>query len=167
MYRDAENYDAGGGEEILYSQFTKYNFSFASGVKLDQNNKLEASLIFDEARDVGYPALPMDVSLARAYIGSLEYIHISENTLYSSWKSKVYYNDVTHIMDDSKRPVVPIRMDMPGWSKTWGVYSKLVGAKENRNWNLSINSHFNNSLSEMTMYPDNPTRKKYLCQRNL
>ena len=160
MYRDAENYDAGGGKEILYSQFTKYNFSFTSGVKLDQNNKLEASLIFDEARDVGYPALPMDVSLARAYIGSLEYIHTSENTFYSSWRSKIYYNDVTHIMDDSKRPVVPIRMDMPGWSKTWGMYSKLVGTKEKHNWNLSFNSHFNNSLAEMTMYPDNPNEKE-------
>lgn len=104
MYRDANNYDAGGGEEVEYSQFTKYNLSVTTGYQFKENKSLEASFIFDEAKDVGYPALPMDVSLARAFIGSLEYIYTPEEELYNEWKTKVYYNDVTHIMDDSQRP---------------------------------------------------------------
>ena len=156
MYRDAENYSAAGNEEILYSQFTKYNFSVVTGYQIEQNKSIEASFIFDEANDVGYPALPMDVSVARAYIGSLEYISNPEDAFYKEWKTKIYYNDVTHIMDDSQRPDVPIRMDMPGWSKTAGMYSKLKGNFENHSWDLSINGHFNNSLAEMTMFPEDP-----------
>lgn len=156
MYRNAENYSAGGGEEVLYSQFTKYNLSAITGYKWNDRQWLEASVIYDEARDVGYPALPMDVSLARAFIGSLEYISLPENENFSEWKTKLYYNTITHIMDDSQRPDVPIRMDMPGWSKTVGMYSKLKGTHNKHRWNLSVNAHYNNSLAEMTMFPENP-----------
>ena len=78
-----------------------------TGYQIEQNKSIEASFIFDEANDVGYPALPMDVSLARAYICSLEYISNPEDEFYKEWKTKIYYNDVTHIMDDSQRPDVP------------------------------------------------------------
>ncbi|MBI6121158.1 TonB-dependent receptor plug domain-containing protein [Salegentibacter maritimus] len=159
MYRDAENYKAGGDKEINYSQFTKYNFSATSGFKLKENKSIEASFIFDEAQDVGYPALPMDVSLARAYIGSLEYITNYKYGFFNEWRTKIYYNDVTHIMDDSQRPDVPIRMDMPGWSKTAGMYSKLKGTTKKHTWDLSLNGHFNKSLAEMTMFPEDPNEK--------
>ena len=66
IYRKAENYLAGGGEEIAFSQFEKYNVSANLGFKINDGKQLRASFIFDEARDVGYPALPMDVSLAQA-----------------------------------------------------------------------------------------------------
>lgn len=73
-----------------------------------------ASVIFDRAKDVGYPALPMDVSRARAAIASVQ--HLVENIapVLRSWETKLYYNNVLHEMDDTKRPVVPIHMDMPG-----------------------------------------------------
>jgi len=156
MYRSAENYSAGGGEEVLFSQFTKYNVSAISGYKWNDRQWLEASVIFDEARDVGYPALPMDVSLARAFIGSMEYFTLPESEKLSEWKTKLYYNTITHIMDDTQRPDVPIRMDMPGWSKTFGMYSKLKGMHNKHRWNFSVNAHYNNSLAEMTMFPENP-----------
>lgn len=156
MYRNAENYSAGGGEELLYSQFTKYNLSAITGYKWSDHQWVEASLIYDEARDVGYPALPMDVSLARAFIASVEYLKLPETKKLSEWKTKIYYNTITHVMDDSQRPDVPIRMDMPGWSKTVGLFSKLKGTHNKHYWNISVNAHYNNSIAEMTMFPEDP-----------
>ncbi|MBX3257445.1 MAG: hypothetical protein KF862_25190 [Chitinophagaceae bacterium] len=158
-FRDADNYKAGGGEEVLYSQFTKYNMSAIAGFKIDEHQHIEASLIYDHAVDIGYPALPMDVSLARAYIGSVEYVrhHISSSV--HQWQTKLYFNDVTHVMDDSKRPVVPIRMDMPGWSKTAGFYSRVEGTTGGNNWKLNISGHHNYSLAEMTMFSNTPDEK--------
>lgn len=155
-YRDADNYKAGGNEEILYSQFTKYNASIISGIKLNDHHHLEASFIFDRATDVGYPALPMDVSLAQAFIGSVEYKYFNLNAYFNSWETKAYYNNIEHIMDDSPRPVVPIRMDMPGWSKTWGMYSKLKGKYHQHQFSATLSAHTNNSLAEMTMFPSDP-----------
>lgn len=156
MYRDAENYKAGGGQEVPYSQYTKYNLSAITGFKINEKQQIEASVIYDEATDVGYSALPMDVSLARAFIGSLEYLYRPENGFISHWDTKIYYNSITHIMDDSHRPDVPIRMDMPGWSNTMGMYSKAKGVFKNHTLQASLTTYYNTALAEMTMYPNAP-----------
>ncbi len=158
-YRDAQNYKAGGNQEILYSQFTKYNLSALAGWKINQHQDLTASLIYDKASNVGYPALPMDVSLARAYIGSLQYNYRNLSASIYNWETKIYYNQVTHIMDDTHRPDVPIRMDMPGWTNTSGFYSKMQGSNQKHIWQANVNGHFNKSLAEMTMFSNTEGEK--------
>ena len=158
-FRDAGNYKAGSGAEILYSQFTKYNVSAIGGYRLGEHQHLEASVIYDHAADLGYPALPMDVSLARAFIGSVEYIQHHLSPTLHQWQTKLYYNTVTHVMDDSQRPEVPVRMDMPGWSKTAGVYSRIQGISGNHTWKIQMSGHHNHSLAEMTMHSADPSEK--------
>lgn len=159
-YRDASNYKSGyrsgQSSEVDFSQFTKYNLSAITGYKLDENHEFEASVIYDRATDVGYPGLPMDVSLARAFIGSLQYSFRNPAEHINLWETKAYFNTVTHVMDDSHRPVVPIRMDMPGWSKTQGAYSKIMGSYGKHRFTSTLSGHHNNSLAEMTMYPNDP-----------
>ena len=155
IYRKADNYKAGGDEEVLFSQFEKYNFSINSGYKLAKDKSISATLIYDEANDVGYPALTMDVSLARAFIGSVSF---NQDTLFgnfNNWESKVYYNKIKHVMDDTKRPDVPIHMDMPGWSETAGFYSQLNLLKEKHHFFFKLDGFYNKSYAEMTMYPTN------------
>lgn len=156
MYRDAGNYSAGGGQEVLYSQFQKYNFSAVGGYKINKHGAILGSFIYDEARDVGYPALTMDVSLARAVISSLSYEHRNEQNFINFWDTKFYYNTIEHVMDDTKRPDVPIHMDMPGWSDTFGFYSKARAVKNKHQLLFNWNGYYNRSLAEMTMYPNDP-----------
>lgn len=153
IYRKADNYSAGGDREVLYSQFEKYNFSMNTGYKLAEDKSVSATLIYDEARDVGYPALTMDVSLARAVIGSVSY---NQDTLFgslSNWESKLYFNTIEHVMDDTTRPDVPIHMDMPGWSDTYGFYSQANFTREKNRFFFKVDGYFNKSIAEMTMYP--------------
>ncbi|MBS1548492.1 MAG: TonB-dependent receptor [Bacteroidetes bacterium] len=159
MFRDAHNYKAGGGIEIPYSQYKKMNLSQTLGYKLNDNNLVEASVIYDKATHVGYPALPMDVSLAEAIIGSVQHKYNNKEGKLQSWETKIYYNNITHRMDDTQRPAVPIHMDMPGWSTTYGYYSKA-----NANWGKhqilgNISGFFNRSLADMTMYPNQSSEK--------
>lgn len=156
MYRDAQNYKAGKGQEVPFSQFTKYNMSSTMGYTFHKKHGLESTVIYDKATDVGYPALPMDVALAKALITSLKYEYIPLSGLVTSWETKLYYNTITHIMDDSKRPDVPVRMDMPGWSDTYGGYSKMKGKWNNHEFLMQFNSFYNRSLAEMTMYGTQP-----------
>ncbi len=156
IYRKAENYVAGGGSEVPFSQFEKYNLSANAGYLLSGGHRLLASFIFDEARDVGYPALPMDVSLARAFIGSVSWVQNDFIGGFTDWETKLYANSVTHIMDDSQRPDVPIRMDMPGWSDTFGYYSKAKLSLDRHRIMAKLDGFYNRSLAEMTMYPNNP-----------
>jgi iron complex outermembrane receptor protein len=158
-FREAENYKAGKRQEILYSQFRKQNMSANLGVKLNEQHGLVLTSIYDRATNVGYPALPMDVSLAEAIISSIQHEYHNPEKKLSHWETKLYYNQVTHIMDDSQRPDVPIRMDMPGWTKTAGLYSNVHIHTKKHHIRTGVNGYFNQSIAEMTMYPNNPNEK--------
>jgi iron complex outermembrane receptor protein len=156
IFRKSENYDAGNNKEILYSQFQKYNISLQTGYKFSDTHSIDANIIYDRATDVGYPALPMDVSLAEALISSVTHYYKPIDKNLKSIETKLYFNTITHIMDDTKRPVVPIRMDMPGWSDTYGFYSKAHFLKNRHHLTFNVNGFYNKSLAEMTMFSNNP-----------
>mgnify|MGYP000206318386 CR=1 FL=1 len=157
--RSASNYFDGNNNEVLFSQYNKYNFSAISGYKLSKTEKIGATIIYDKATDIGYPALPMDVSLAKAFIGSISYEYSNSKQFINSLETKVYANSVTHVMDDTKRPNVPIHMDMPGWSDTYGFYVKAKMKKKKHSLLFNFNGYYNKSLAEMTMYPANSNEK--------
>lgn len=157
--RTAANYFDGNNNEVLFSQYNKYNFSAITGYKLSSTKKIGATLIYDKATDVGYPALPMDVSLANAIIGSINYEYTNEKKFIHNLEAKIYANAITHVMDDTKRPNVAIHMDMPGWSDTYGFYTKIKAKKNNHSFLANFNGYYNKSLAEMTMYPANSTEK--------
>lgn len=156
MFRDAENYKAGNNNEVLFSQFRKLNMSSTAGYLFNKNKYFEAAVIYDKATDVGYPALPMDVSLAEALITSLKFEYRPLNAIINKLETKIYYNTITHTMDDTKRPNVPIHMDMPGWSDTYGMYLNLNGKLKKNTFLATLNSFYNRSKAEMTMYPSDP-----------
>ena len=150
FYRHADNYKVGGGDELQFSQFQKVNVFTNAGLRLAEKDMLEATLIFDRATDVGYPALNMDVAKAEGLIASLSYKHLFRN---ASWETKAYYNHITHEMDDTKRPNVAIHMDMPGKSWTAGIYSLLTTSHKQHNMALNYDLYYNRLFADMTMYP--------------
>lgn len=163
VYRKNENYSDGNSQEILFSQFEKSNVHSAILFRPNNQNSFKADVLMDAGFNVGYPALPMDVSLARATLFALEYQHKAKTQL----KAKLYYNEVLHTMDDSKRdslyflenpPVgksdsVYMRMDMPGKSSTLGAYAQLIVPWNKKNkLTLKADNYTNNSVAEMTMH---------------
>ena len=153
FYRHADNYKAGGGEKLDFSQFQKVNAFVNGGLRLAEHDMTEATFIFDRATDVGYPALNMDVAKAEAFITSLSYKHLFQDNRLESWETKVYYNHITHVMDDTKRPDVEIHMDMPGKSWTAGAYSLLIGSFGLHQAQLNIDGYYNRLFADMTMFP--------------
>ncbi|HSO87975.1 MAG TPA: TonB-dependent receptor [Draconibacterium sp.] len=163
VYRKNENYTDGNNVEIPFSQFEKLNIHSAFKYSPNNISNLKADFLFDNARDVGYPALPMDVSLARATLIALDYQRNSKNQL----KAKVYFNKVYHVMDDTKRDSlyfldssadnksdsVYMRMDMPGESSTLGAYFQyIIPWNSNNRLMIKADNYTNLSLAEMTMH---------------
>ena len=154
FYRSADCYRVGGGELLNYSQFGKVNMFANAGLRLTEADVLEATVIFDRATDVGYPALNMDVSKAQGFISSVSYKHRFARV---DWETKAYYNHIIHIMDDTTRPDVEIHMDMPGDSWTAGLYSltttsiDLAGQQHDVAANYDL--YYNRLFADMTMYP--------------
>jgi len=167
VYRKNENYRDGQNKIIPFSQFEKTNIHSVFKYDLNVVNSFKADVLYDIARDVGYPALPMDVSKAKASIVALEYRHTGKTVL----KAKIYFNTVLHIMDDSKRDstfflknkltgandTVYMRMDMPGRSTTYGTYlqTETIWKRKNKLL-LKLDNYTNHSLAEMTMHMSRP-----------
>ena len=155
FYRHANNYKEGGGKEVQFSQFQKVNVYDNFGIRLTDEGRdvVEGTFIYDRASNVGYPALNMDVLKAEAFITALSYRHQFKEGFLDSWETKGYYNHITHIMDDTKRPDVEIHMDMPGKSWTSGLYSLLTGSKGRHDVQANYDLYYNRLFADMTMYP--------------
>jgi iron complex outermembrane receptor protein len=100
------------------------NYSLSAKFQQSQYTYLKADVLADDGWNIGYPALPMDVGYAAARIASLSLHHENAVNRFYKWQVKIYANKIRHFMDDTKRPFVPMHMDMPGISKTYGVYSE-------------------------------------------
>lgn len=164
-FRRASDYKNGDNKRVNNSGFTKNNASTKLGFKLNENAQLETYALFDQANNIGYPALPMDVKIAQMFLVSQTFrwndSHCKEYP--SSFLAKVYYNFTKHIMDDSKRQNVPIRMDMPGRTNTAGYIiewdKKFVNESK---VTLKLNGYWNQSIAEMTMYPADEKPDMYM-----
>ena len=158
-YRKAENYFDGNTNEVNHSQYNKFNTSLGLAYKIGDLSSLRVDAIFDKAKDVGFPALPMDLSLSRALITSVAYKKFFEKGIVKVWDAKLYYNAVEHYMDDTTRPENLVHMDMPGWSTTYGLVSKVNLKKENLASEVQLNAYDNLSIAEMRMYPQDRSER--------
>lgn len=158
-YRKAENYKDGNTNEVNHSQYKKFNTSLGMAYKISPLSSVRVDAILDVAKDVGFPALPMDLSLSRAIITSASYKQLFESGLIRAWDTKVYFNAIEHYMDDTTRPENLVHMDMPGWSTTYGLVSKVNLKKNNYSSEIQFNAYDNLSTAEMRMYPQDRSKR--------
>jgi iron complex outermembrane receptor protein len=158
-FRKAENYSDGNNDEVDHSQYNKFNTSLGLSYKTSELSSVRVDAIFDKAKDVGFPALPMDLSLSRALITSAAYKQFFEKGIIKVWDTKFYFNAVEHYMDDTTRPENLVHMDMPGWSTTYGLLSKANLKKENYSSEIQLNAYNNLSIAEMRMYPQDRSER--------
>ncbi|OXA69080.1 TonB-dependent receptor [Flavobacterium aquidurense] len=158
-YRKADDYYDGNNEEVKHSQYKKFNTSLGFAYKTTDLSALRVDAIFDMAKDVGYPALPMDLSLSRALITSASYKQLFEEGVVKVVDTKVYFNAIEHYMDDTTRPENLVHMDMPGWSTTYGLVSKANLKKNRYSSEIQLNAYDNLSIAEMRMYPQDRSKR--------
>ena len=158
-YRKAGNYTDGKDSVVKHSYFEKLNTSLALAYELDSNNQLQLHYLYDEGRDIGYPALPMDVGIATAHMISAA--HLLKTKKWQA-ENKLYYNTIYHSMDDTQRDSVPMHMDMPGWSETIGGFSEWTRFGERNHWKFRADAHENYLRADMTMYPNNGDPSMYM-----
>ncbi len=158
IYRSASNYTDGNGQEVAFSQYEKWNLAGNVAIGLHKNHTLRLDYLQDDGRNIGYPALTMDVSFANAKLAAVSHEYKNLDRKFYQVETKFYYNFIDHAMDDTKRPpeMVPMHMDMPGTSQTFGMYSKgSLRLSKKHLLKVQLNAYQNDLHAEMTMYPDN------------
>ena len=95
----------------------------------------------------------MDVGKAAARIAALSFVHEDPAGLLQKLTVKAYANQVKHAMDDTRRPNVPMHMDMPGLSKTVGAFAEAA-LQLNKKQTLQLRADGSSTYlqASMTMY---------------
>ncbi len=154
-YRKAHNYKDGNGDIVPYSQYEKFNFSGGGKWSIGKDT-LYANMLLDDGWNIGFSALPMDVGLAKARLYALTYQRVRCHGLVETFRVKGYYNSIYHQMDDTHRTDISMHMDMPGESKTTGMFVEgRLHRLKNHAVSFRSDFYYNKVLAEMTMYPEN------------
>ena len=133
--KQADDFVAGQDSTIANSGFSKVNLNLGYRLKLADNNILDINYIYDDARDVGYPALLMDATRALANMLRVQYDWRQAGSEVAETSLLVYANSIDHHMDDydrdvANRPVMQ-NMYMPMYGNT-----KTAGFKLSHNLNV-------------------------------
>lgn len=157
IFRKSDAYQAANKIDIPFSQYQKWNAAFSATYQINPAHSLHADYLVDRGKDIGYPALTMDVAHANADIVSLTHHYHQAERFISHIKTKLYYNHIDHAMDDTKRPPeqVAMHMDMPGKSWTAGFYSEVASTMQQHGFKGRVSGYVNRLTADMTMYPDN------------
>jgi iron complex outermembrane receptor protein len=169
VYKHYSPYTDGNGHNVPFTQYEKVNLLQSVLFSPADGQDLIFDWLIDDAFDIGYPALPMDVSRAKGRIYSLQYKPETFMRL-SGFTARVYYNTVYHLMDDSQRDSlylvensrtgkadsVYMKMDMPGWSRTWGAFAEGSSRWSERNLlSFKLESYRSWQKAGMTMFMNN------------
>lgn len=154
VHRKASNYTDGNGEEVRYSQFEKMNYAVSVNYRINDGAMLAFDFVGDDASDVGYPALPMDVAFAKAKMFGLSYLD-DKLWILQEPEVKIYHNFINHQMDDTQRDSVAMHMDMPGNTHTTGGFVRGF-LQQIRKSTIEIKADYHKTFwhAEMTMYPN-------------
>ncbi len=134
--KQADDFVAGGDSNISNSGFGKVNLNLAYRYRAGSGNTLDISYIFDDARDVGYPALLMDATRALANMLRVQYNWNEPGTNVSNTSLLIYANTIDHEMDDYERDVAN-RAVMRNMYMPMAGITKTAGAKLSRNLSIA------------------------------
>ena len=152
-YRNSSNYKAGNGSVIPFTQYEKTNYALSVKYRRSAYTYLKLDYLGDDGWNIGYPALPMDVGFASAKIASISLNYENFRKRFQSGTLKIYANTIRHYMDDTKRPNIPMHMDMPGYSTTAGFMSQAtLKLFNNHLLHLSADGSATYLKASMTMY---------------
>jgi len=152
VHKKSDNYKAGNGMVIPYTQFEKWNVASSFIYKIKENQFIKVTHLTDRGSNIGYAALPMDVAYANTDLASLSYLIYPTGKI-KRIEFKSYFNRVKHAMDDTQREEVFMHMDMPGQTRTYGAFANVKWGKDQGNQVLRFDYYNVNARAEMTMYP--------------
>lgn len=156
-YKQAENLIAGNRFTVSNTGFNKLNLNIAYRIKTKTDNVFDMNYIFDDARDVGYPALLMDATRATANMLRVQYDWNDNLSQLTSTSLTAYVNEINHWMDDYSRDVakrsVMQNMYMPMYGSTQTLGFKLAHnlSLKNRAIPLFLDGYYSSAFGDMNM----------------
>lgn len=112
------DYNDGDGVTIP-ANFYRSNIGGKVGIKLSQLQQLKFMVSNNYAKDVDFPALPMDLRKDDTWLFNLGHEAQFRKGALASWKTNLYTTKVNHLMDNRDKVIVPRMVDANTSAKTY------------------------------------------------
>lgn len=134
-WSQGEDYKSGNGD-VQQADFTRGSFGTHLGFKLSSVQQLRVSALYNKARDVDFPALPMDLREDDTWMFNIRHdIQINRNNL-QSWNTTVFGSFVDHLMNNHLKPMDPRTMNTETFAQTRNYGGRTEGMWKFRNGSL-------------------------------
>jgi len=130
-YANGEDYEDGNGADVP-ANFSRGSFGVNLGWQLTENQQLTLSTTYNRARDVDFPALPMDMLEDDTWLFNARHDITINNEHLTSWNSTVYGTFVDHLMSNTLRDPGSRMADAETNAKT-----RTYGARTEGIWTFS------------------------------
>jgi iron complex outermembrane receptor protein len=126
-YSESDDYTA-GNDSVIAAKAMRYSFGSSMGIKLNEKNTLELSATRNEAKDVEFPALMMDLRKDVTWMLNAKHAAVYRDRRISKWETSVYSSMVDHLMDNLLKDLNPrmVNAKTPAKTQTFGGRSELT-----------------------------------------
>lgn len=111
------DYTDGDGVRIP-ANFYRSNVGGKLGIKISQKQQIKLMVSNNYAKDVDFPALPMDLRKDNTWLFNLGHEAQFNKGALSTWKTALYTTKVDHLMDNRDKVIVPRKVDANTSAKT-------------------------------------------------
>lgn len=134
-WAEGNDYKAGNGN-TMQGDYQRGSFGTRLGLKVASNQTLRLSTVYNMARDVDFPALPMDLREDNTWLINARHdIQINKENL-KLWNTTVYASFVDHLMDNLLKPLDPRMMNATTPAKTHNYGMRTEGSWQFTNSSL-------------------------------
>lgn len=109
-YSTGDDYTDGEGIEIP-AQFNRLNWGGKLGLKLSDSQTLGLLVSNNVAKDVDFPALPMDLREDNTWLINASHSAVFYRKALSNWETSIYGTMVDHLMDNYDKVIDPRMVD--------------------------------------------------------
>ncbi|WP_319590489.1 TonB-dependent receptor domain-containing protein [uncultured Draconibacterium sp.] len=116
-YSTGDDYTDGEGVDIA-ARFNRLNWGGKLGVKLSQTQNIGVLVSNNIAKDVDFPALPMDLRKDNTWLINASHSAVFYDKVLTAWNTSVYGTMVDHLMDNYDKVIEPRLVDAITDAKT-------------------------------------------------
>jgi iron complex outermembrane receptor protein len=130
-----KDYTAGDGSTIK-GNFSRHSFGANLGLKLAENQQVRLSATRNMARDVDFPALPMDLRMDDTWMLNARHDIAWRTGRLNSWNTTVFGSFVDHRMDNLRKKLDPRMVNAETTARTQNFGGRTEGEWGSNNGKL-------------------------------
>ena len=137
-----------GDDRTVQADFQRSSFGLKSAVKASDAHTFELSAFYNQAEDIDFPALRMDLRSDETLMLNASHKMKFENSALDSWTTTLFLSSVDHLMDNRLKNLDPRMMNASTDAQTNNFGGRTEGLWKKGNSKLYLGADFKQEEAE-------------------